>query len=73
MHTRQQEFLLEADFTDSTLKFNGFELNLKSSAGSFSVSAVDSIRFSFFFPAPYCMNLQLHSLYSIVYTVISQM
>ena len=28
MHSQQQEFLLEADFPYSTLKFNGFELNL---------------------------------------------
>ena len=29
MHTQQQEFLLEANFADSTPKFKGFELNLK--------------------------------------------
>ena len=28
MHSQQQEFLLEVDFADITLKFNGFELNL---------------------------------------------
>ena len=49
MHTQQQEFLLEANFADSTPKFKGFELNLRSSARSFPISTIDSIRFLFLF------------------------
>ena len=51
MHTQQQNFLVKADFADSTLTFQGLELNIKV-LFTFYSNIYDYSIMLYFFPAP---------------------